>query len=136
MKPVIQQESTGCGIASAAAIAGLSYKKAKRLANSLGIHADDSSLWSDTQHVRKLLRHLGVRTGRGERPFKDWQSLPSCALLSIKWHMDKGKPYWHWVVFAREGEQAYVLDSRKALKNHRRTDFGRMRPKWFIEIYK
>ncbi|WP_455202460.1 hypothetical protein, partial [Kaarinaea lacus] len=75
MKPVIQQESTGCGIASAAAIAGLSYKKAKRLANSLGIHADDSSLWSDTQHVRKLLRHLGVRTGRGERVFKDWQSL-------------------------------------------------------------
>jgi hypothetical protein len=136
MKPVIQLEATGCGIASAAAIAGLSYKAAKKIANQLGIYADDSTLWSDTQHVRKLLRHLGFRTGRGEKSFRSWQSLPDYALLSIKWHKDKGRPYWHWVVFVREGGREYVLDSKKALKNHRRTDFGRMRPKWYIEVHK
>ena len=95
MKPVIQQELTGCGIASAAAIAGVSYSKARQLANCLGIYADDSTLWSETQHVRKLLRHLGVNTRKLEKPFKSWCSLPDCALLSIKWHKDKGKPYWH-----------------------------------------
>ena len=135
MKPVIQQELTGCGIASAAAIAGVSYSTARQLANSLGSYADDSTLWSETQHVRKLLRHLGVNTSKSEKPFKSWCSLPDCALLSLKWHKDKGKPYWHWVVFVREGGRAYVLDSKKALKNHRRTDFGRMRPKWYIEVY-
>ena len=136
MKPVIQLEATGCGIASAAAIAGVSYKKAKKIANQLGIYADDSILWSDTQHVRKLLQHLGFRTGREEKSFRSWQSLPDYALLSIKWHKDKGRPYWHWVVFVREGGREYVLDSKKALKNHRRTDFGRMRPKWYIEVHK
>ena len=136
MKPVIQLEATGCGIASAAAIAGVSYKKAKKIANQLGIYADDSILWSDTQHVRKLLQHLGFRTGREEKSFRSWQSLPDYALLSIKWHKDKGRPYWHWVVFVREGGREYVLDSKKALKNHRRTDFGRKRPKWYIEVHK
>ena len=136
MKPVIQLEATGCGIASAAAIAGVSYKMAKKIANQLGIYADDSILWSDTQHVRKLLQHLGFRTGREEKSFRSWQSLPDYALLSIKWHKDKGRPYWHWVVFVREGGREYVLDSKKALKNHRRTDFGRMRPKWYIEVHK
>jgi len=134
LKSVIQQELTGCGIASAATIAGVSYNKANKLANSLGIYADDPSLWSDTQHVRKLLLHLGVKTDREETIFKSWQSLPDCALLSIKWHKEKGKPYWHWVVFVRESGREYVLDSKKALKNHRRTDFGRMRPKWYIEV--
>lgn len=136
MKPVIQQETTGCGIASTAAIAGISYSKAKKLANSLGIYADDSELWSETQHVRNILRYLGVNTSNVEKPFKIWQSLPDCALLSIKWHIERGKAYWHWVVFVREGEQEYVLDSKKALKNHKRTDFGRMQPKWFIEVFR
>ena len=135
MKPVIQQELTGCGIASAAAIAGVSYSKARQLANSLGIYAGDSALWSETQHVRKLLQHLGVKTSKHEKPFKSWHSLPDCALLSIKWHKEQGKPYWHWVVFVREDGREYVLDSKKELKNHRRTDFGRMRPKWYIEVY-
>jgi hypothetical protein len=38
MKPVVQLERTGCGIASVAAIAGLSYLKVKTIANALGIY--------------------------------------------------------------------------------------------------
>jgi hypothetical protein len=37
MKPVIQEEITGCGIASVAALVGVTYKQAKAVANSLGI---------------------------------------------------------------------------------------------------
>lgn len=135
MKPVVQKEATGCGIASSAAIAGISYSKAKQVANTLGIYAEDESLWSDTKSVRKILKHLGIKVSPGETPFKSWASLPDCALLSIKWHKEKGKPYWHWAVFVREDGKEYVLDSKKALSTNIRTDFGRMKPKWFIKVH-
>ncbi|MCP4597585.1 hypothetical protein [Neptuniibacter sp.] len=134
MKPVIQQEIAGCAIASSAAIAGLSYEEAKQIANALGITADDKELWSGTAHIRKLLNKLGYATSPEELKFEGWDKLPNCALLSIKWHLEKGKPFWHWVVFVREDDKEYVLDSKKALKNNIRTDFGRMKPKWYIEV--
>lgn len=128
MKPVIQQEATGCAIASTAAIAGLSYGAVNKIAHSLGIYADDPKLWSETNYIRKLLAQFDVQTDNKERSFTDWNSLPNCALLSIKWHIEKGKPYWHWVVFVRDGELQYVLDSKKSLKSNVRTDFGRIKP--------
>jgi len=134
MKPVIQQEQTGCAIASSAAIAGVSYTKAKQIANSLGITAKDSSLWSSTKPVRSILKKLGITTGASETPFKNWESLPDCALLSIKWHKENGTPYWHWVVFVRKNGKETVLDSKKSLTKNIRTDFGRMKPKWFIKV--
>jgi len=135
MIPVVQEELTGCGIASAAAIAGLSYKQAKDVANQMGIFADDSQLWSDPQHVRNLLSKFGIKTGKDELPFQSWSSLPDCALLATKWHLEAGKPYWHWAVFVRSDNNQYVLDSKKSLKNNKRTDFGRIKPKWYIEVY-
>lgn len=134
MKPVVQLEPTGCGIASVAAIAGLSYTRAKAIAGSLGISAQDERLWSETAYVRKLLEHLGVKTGRSEHLFRSWESLPDIALLSIKWHLEKGRPFWHWVVFVRDHGGARVLDPKKSLRRHVRTDFGRIKPKWFISI--
>lgn len=134
MKPVIQLERTGCGIASVAAVAGLSYAKARSIANALGIYAEDRTLWSDTSHVRRLLRHLGYTVSPRETPFRSWDALPDLALLSIKWHVESDCPYWHWVVFVRDGNEVYVLDSNKNLHSNRRTDFGRMKPKWFIRV--
>ena len=134
MKPVVQLERTGCAIASAAAIAGLSYAQAKAIAATLGIVAADERLWSDTEHIRTLLRHLGVNTGRGETPFRSWDALPDLALLSIKWHLEKKRPFWHWVVFVRDDQGARVLDPKKSLRRNVRTDFGRMKPKWFIQV--
>ncbi len=134
MKPVVQLERTGCGIASVAAIVGLSYPNAKSIAHSLGIFAHDEGLWSETTHVRKLLGHFGIKTGSREVPFRLWAALPDLALLSIKWHLEKSRPYWHWVVFVRESGQPYVPDSKKILHTHRRTDFGRMKPKWYIPV--
>tara|TARA_R110002124_G_scaffold234886_1_gene400247 strand:+ start:30304 stop:30714 length:411 start_codon:yes stop_codon:yes gene_type:complete len=136
MKPVIQEEITGCAIASSAAIAGLSYERAKQVANRLGIYAEDKSLWSSTAHIRTLINELGFALSEKEYPFEGWENLPDCALLSIKWHIEAGKPFWHWVVFVREGGKEFVLDSKKALTNNVRTDFWRMNPKWYIEVYK
>lgn len=135
MRPVIQQELTGCGIAGSAAIAGISYRQAKLTANRIGIHADDESLWSDPDYVRRLLAELGIATADKKTPFKSWEALPDCALLATKWHLEKGKAFWHWAVFVRDKDKAYVLDSKKLLKKHVRTDFGRIKPKWFIKVY-
>lgn len=59
MKPVIQEEATGCGIAAVAAIAGIAYAEARTVANQMGIHADNSALWSDTASVCRLLERFG-----------------------------------------------------------------------------
>ena len=134
LKPVVQQERTGCGIASAAVIAGVSYAEARKAANLLGIYASDSRLWSETLPVRRLLRHFGISIGTREIPFRSWDALPELALLSIKWHREKNRPYWHWVVFSRAGGAACVLDSRRGLRTNRRVDFGRIKPKWYIAV--
>ena len=133
--PVVQLERTGCGIASVAALSGRSYPEMKAIAGSLGIFAHDRSLWSDSSHVRRLLAVVGLQAEPGEIPFSSWDSLPDLALLAIKWHLEKGRPFWHWAVFVREENgQSCVLDSREGLRHNARTDFGRMRPQWFIRI--
>jgi len=134
LNPVVQEEKTGCGIAASAAIAGLTYSQAKKVANQLGIDAADKSLWSDTKAVQRLLTALGNKVANETVPFTDWETLPDCALLAIKWHLAQDVPFWHWVVFVREGPQTYVLDSKKGLKTPVRTDFGRMHPKWFLVV--
>ena len=134
MNPVIQEETTGCGIASVANIIGKSYSELKAIANSMDIHASDKSLWSDTEYVRKLLNSFNIETSKNEIPFKSWRELPNIALLSIKHHQDDGKNFWHWVVFKRIKNKPFVLDSASYLSSNIRTDFNEMHPKWFIEI--
>ena len=134
MKPIIQEEISGCGIASVAALAGISYQEAKIAANGLGIFAEDTSLWSSTEYVRTLLKHFGISVAENESPFLSWEALPEFALLSIKWHLEGGRPFWHWVVFWRGPNGPVIFDPKKALKTNARTDFWRIKPKWFITI--
>ena len=134
LNPVIQEEVTGCGIASAANILGKSYAEMKTIANSMGIFASDESLWSDTQYVRRMLSAEGVDTSANEIPFESWEALPEQALLSIKHHQENGKNFWHWVVFKRINGQGFVLDSASYLASNLRQDFEAMQPKWFIEV--
>lgn len=136
MKPVIQKEKTGCGIASVAAIAGVSYSEARKEAAKLGIYASDKKLWSETNYVRDLLKEFGIKTAGKKTPFKSWEALPDLALLAIKWHRENGKPFWHWTVFVRENNKSYVLDSKASLKTNKRADFGRIKPKWYIKVDK
>jgi hypothetical protein len=58
----------------------------------------------------------GIKTVATETPFTTWDSLPYRALLSIKWHLENGKAYWHWVIFVRENTGlSYVLDLKVSL---------------------
>jgi hypothetical protein len=133
MKPVVQLDRTGCGIACVAALTGLRYRAVKSAAAELGIDVADSRLWSGDSLVRRLLNQFQVRAG-AQKDFTGWSALPECALLAIKWHRERTGPAWHWVVFVRDASGQYVLDSKRALSAHRRTDFGRIKPKWFIPL--
>ena len=136
MNPVIQLERTGCGIASVATVAGVSYRQAQRAANRMGIFAENQRLWSETSYVRRLLQQYGLRAAPAEARFVSWGALPHLALLAIKWRKTGGRAFWHWVVFWRGPDGPIVIDSKRALRKNIRTDFGRMRPKWFIAIDK
>ncbi|WP_421849338.1 hypothetical protein [Marinomonas sp.] len=134
LEPVMQEEATGCGIATVANILGKTYAQMKASANAMGIYADDKSLWSDTQYVRKMLFSADVKTSTEEIPFASWSTLPDLALLAIKHHQEAGKDFLHWVVFKRVDGKAFVLDSASYLPANIRTDFEDMQPKWFIEV--
>lgn len=134
MNPVVQQDRTGCGLASVAALARRDYAAVKRAAARLGIVVTDPQLWHDPRPVRRLLAHYRLPAGRAEETFQSWDALPDLALLAIKWHREPAGPAWHWVVFVRTAAGACVLDPKRALRTHRRTDFGRMKPKWFIRV--
>jgi hypothetical protein len=133
---VIQEEPTGCGIASVANLVGLPYVDVKARANQIGIFAEDENLFSDTRYVRTLLKEFGVHVAENEVPFSTWESLPDLALLSIKYREEDGRTLWHWVVFKRTRKCPVVLDSAAYLERNERTDFGSMSPKWFIEVVK
>jgi len=133
LKPVIQEDLTGCGIASVAALANRTYAEVKHAARRLGIEVSDPQLWSETTYVRRLLDEFKI-SALSQKSFVSWDSLPDRALLAIKWHREKSGPAWHWVTFARDASGSCVLDPKKKLRSNRRTDFGRMKPKWFLEV--
>jgi len=134
MKAIIQEEKTGCGIASVAALVNLPYSVVKQKANAMGIFADDEKLFSDTNYIRRLLSSYSINTSNVEIPFQSWQTLPDLALLSIKHYQENNDCFWHWVVFNRQDGQPVVLDSAPYLEKNVRTDFEAMQPEWFIEI--
>jgi ABC-type bacteriocin/lantibiotic exporter with double-glycine peptidase domain len=134
MTPVVQEDVTGCGIACVAGLAGVTYQQAKAVATRLNIQVSDSRLWSDTDFVRTLLKHYDIEAGPQEQPFRSWKTLPPLALLAIKWHSKGDQAFWHWVIFRQSPNGPVVLDPKRSLKKNVRTDFGRMKPKWFITI--
>ena len=134
IRPVIQEDTTGCGLACIATLAGKRYQQVKQVAGQLGINVQDTQLWSDTKYVRRLLTHFGISASPYTNPFKSWDTLPTHALLAIKWHKSHNGASWHWVVFWRGSKGPVVLDPKQSLQNNARTDFGRMKPKWFLTI--
>lgn len=133
-KPVIQQDMTGCAFASTAVLAGADYRAVKQTAGKLGIYTHDPRLWSEVTLIQKLLGHYKIQTSKRPVAFRSWNSLPDVALLATKWHYENNRPCWHWVVFARRDKHSCVFDSRKSLQHHCRTDFGRIKPKWYLRI--
>jgi len=121
-------------MASIATVAGVSYAHVKSSAKALNLITDDPRSWFEPRHIRALLAHYGIEADPAEIPFTCWGDLPDEALLAIKWRIEGGQPVWHWVAFARDDGGMRVLDPNTALQRHVRTDFGRMKPKWYMRI--
>lgn len=69
MNPLIQEEKTGCGVTSVAAIVGVSYPLAQT-ARCVARHPGfGSSPGSDTDHVRGLLAQFDWTAAPTEMPF-------------------------------------------------------------------
>ncbi|HTM08157.1 MAG TPA: cysteine peptidase family C39 domain-containing protein [Verrucomicrobiae bacterium] len=134
MKIISQEDETGCALACVAMVAGKTYAEVKQTAAQLGIKVKDKKLYSETKYVRRLLSRFGIQASDVEKPFVGWGALPDTALLSIKYHRENSRNVWHWVAFERKQEQSAVFDPAKYVLHHRRTDFGAMKPKWFIAI--
>lgn len=135
MKLVTQEDRTGCAFAAVAMSGGTTYQKVKKAAaHYYGISVDDSRLWSETSHVRTLLKHYGITGTRKEVSFVSWEKLPALALLAVKWHRERTHCRWHWVVFWQSPFGPVVLDPNTSLQTNIRKDFGRLKPKWCIGI--
>ena len=134
MNVVIQKHPEGCGLACAAMLADRTYDEITEIAAHLNIHAGDKELYGTTEPIRRLLFKLDIPVAPTEKPFDNWNRLPDRALLATKWHLEQGKPFWHWVVFVRDDTGPAVLDPAAFLKMNRRKDIAAIKPKWFIEI--
>lgn len=132
--PVVQEDITGCSIACISWMCGRSYIDIKNIAADLGINIEDPSLWSSTDPIRSILKEVSLNANSEEVEFKGWVNLPAYSLLAVKHHLEKGNPHWHWVVCVSNNKDRFVMDPKKSLKTNIRTDFGRMKPKWYIEI--
>ncbi len=115
--PILQEDLTGCSIACLAWMSGKTYGQVKKTVAELNISVLDPKLWSHTGPVRKIMTEMNFAVSSNERKFVGWEDLPKYALLSVKYHLDKGIPHWHWVVSVRDGEDAFVMDPKKILEN-------------------
>lgn len=133
MNLIIQQETTGCAIASVANIVNLPYAQVQQRANALGIFASDTTLFSDTKHIVKLLASYKLDT-KEKIAFTSWQQLPDTTLVALNYHQENNVFIWHWAVFKRQATQELVLDSSPVYKGIARTDLEHIQPQWFIQV--
>ncbi|MDO8908424.1 MAG: cysteine peptidase family C39 domain-containing protein [Pseudohongiella sp.] len=131
LKRVIQKDSTGCGIACVAMIAGISYGEAKRTAIAHGIVKKRPPYYTTSGELTELLRkfHRGATKGR---KLSKWESLDRLSIVGINFSSTHGT--WHWVIYVPGIDAGFVLDPRKSVKTHKRTDFSRMRPRSYIAV--
>ena len=133
MKPrrVLQQDATGCGIACAAMIAGVSYAYAKAIAIELGLIEKSGSQYTTSRKLIRLLAELDVIALTG-RKLKHWESVDCLSIVGINYRPNH--EIWHWVVYVPDDKIGYVLDPRRIVKSSKRVDFTRMRPRSYIPV--
>lgn len=114
-------------------ISGRSYADVKRCAIQLDIVSSSGPFYTEPKDLRKLLDKYNIVSLPGKMVRK-WESLPSIAIVAINYQQKSNT--WHWVVFSRHlSDVGFVLDPRKAVISARRTDFGRMLLRSYIEVH-
>ena len=131
IRRIIQKDGTGCGVACAAMLGGVSYSRARSVAVSLGIIGERDSCYTYAREVSALLREFGLCPLKGRRLTR-WESLHCLGVVGVNYNADHGS--WHWVVYVPSADGGYVLDPKASVKTSRRTDFTRLRPRSYIPV--
>ncbi len=130
-KRVIQDDSTGCGLACVAMLSGYSYAHVRKKAIEKKILQTNGDFYTNFSDIRNLLIEFKITAG--ERKLKrQWKNLPLKSIVEINFNKDTKN--WHWVVCINEEIGMYVLDPNKKIRSNKRTDFNRMRIRSYIPI--
>lgn len=133
IKRVIQEDSTGCGIACVAMVAGISYAEAKQLTvNNKILKKSVKNFYTTTKDLVNILKSIGIEPSKG-RKVRYWSSINNISIVAINFL--ETTDTWHWVVFIPDADTGYVLDPSKRIKAEKRIDFSRMRLRSYIPIF-
>lgn len=132
MKRIVQNDPTGCGIACVAMLSEKSYQKVKSELLESSKFSKKRTFYTDDNDLRKLSSKFGISLGR-LRQFRTWSEIPDKSIVAINYKKNDEDPEWHWVVFRRINNEEFVFDPKKAIKKVKRTDFGRMKAKWYLK---
>lgn len=132
IKRVIQEDSTGCGIACIAMVAGISYAEAKQITlNNEILKKSVKNFYTTTKDLVNILNSIGIESSKG-RKVRYWSSINTISIVGINFL--ETTDTWHWVLFIPNEDTGYVLDPSKRVKTEKRTDFSRMRLRSYIPI--
>ena len=133
MRRIKQGDTTGCGLACIAILAGHSYQTVKKKAIEKLNFTNNGEFYTTTRHLKALGLIFNVTIiGHRRRKFKGWDELPDMAIVSI--NPNHKNTSWHWVVFCKSHDASFVFDPKKSTKSNKRTDFGRMNPSGYLPI--
>lgn len=103
---VRQEYSTSCGVAAVAMLARVSHDEAMAVM----FPRPRNTFYTHYKDVRKGLDHFGVSHGGRATRIKDWDDVPTTALVKVKWQRG-ARTYWHWVILQRKKDGTHrVLD--------------------------
>ncbi|MEX5443408.1 cysteine peptidase family C39 domain-containing protein [Acinetobacter schindleri] len=131
VKRIIQEDSTGCGLACVAMITNLTYSEVKKEAIKRSIIKPSKSFYTTSNNLIRLLSILDVQAKKG-RAVKKWESIKSLSIVAINFREKSNT--WHWVVYVPDTNIGYVLDPNKKIKTEKRVDLSRMALRSYIPI--
>ncbi|HAV2807924.1 cysteine peptidase family C39 domain-containing protein [Acinetobacter baumannii] len=131
IKRIIQEDSTGCGIACVAMVAGLTYNEAKQIALDNQILKSKKNFYTRSNDVANFLNFLGIKS-QNSRKVCHWESIKTLSIVAINYR--EATDNWHWVVYIPNENKGFVLDPNKKIKNEIRVDFSRMKLRSYIPI--
>lgn len=130
LKHVYQLDDTGCGLAAVAIIANQSYRDVRKVTLSKGIVKNEKCFGTNYADIKRLLKCYKIKFNN-QRKFKRWIDIPSTSIVSTNFSKDG---CWHWVVFAKRGNNAFIYDpgrkEKKRIKEFRGRNTGK-----YIEVF-
>jgi len=117
-------------------ISGNKYIDVKKKLLSFSGFTEDGDFYTNASELRALSSEFNVTLGKRMSKFTSWSNIPDKAIVAINYREGEDGASWHWVVFCRNKNNEFFIDPKKAIKTHKRTDFGRVKVKWYLPIIK